>query len=163
MFVGQPIDRADGKLKVTGGAKYAAEFGMPGLVHAVLVQSTVPAAEIEGFDLAQAQAMPGVLAIITPDNALRLQIKQASPQTIIAPLLQDRSVLYNGQHIAIAVADTIERAMAAAAAVRVRYRQGEAITTMKSALGQAYPPKRFRNGERPPDGSRGDPDGAFAS
>lgn len=162
MVVGQPIDRADGKLKVTGGAKYAAEFGMPGLVHAVLVQSTVPAAEIEGFDLAQAQTMPGVLAIITPDNALRLQIRQASQQTIIAPLLQDRSVLYNGQHIAIAVADTIERAMAAAAAVRVRYRQGEAITTMESALGQAYPPKRFRNGERPPDSSRGDPDGAFA-
>jgi xanthine dehydrogenase YagR molybdenum-binding subunit len=163
MIVGQPIDRLDGRLKVTGGAKYAAEFAHPDLVHAVLVQSTVPAGEIEAFDMAEAKGMPGVLAIITSDNALRLQLKQASQQTITAPLLQDRSVLYNGQHVAIAVADTIERAMAAAAAVRLRYRQGEAITTMESALDQAYPPKRFRNGERPPDSKRGDPDAAFVN
>ena len=163
MIVGQPIDRLDGKLKVTGRAKYAAEFEVPGLVHGVLVQSTVAAGEIEAFDIATAQGMPGVLAIITPDNALRLQLKQGAPQTVKEPLLQDRNVLFNGQHVAIAVADTIERAMAAAAAVRVRYRQGEAITVMESALDQAYPPKHFRNGERSPDSKRGDPDAAFAN
>ena len=72
-MIGQPINRIDGPLKVTGAAKYAAEFRVPGLVHAVLVQSTVGAGSIAGFDLQEAEGSPGVLAIITPDNAARLE------------------------------------------------------------------------------------------
>src|ERR1700733_1878614 len=71
-MIGQPIDRLDGRLKVTGAAKYAAEFRVPGVVHAVLVQSTIAAGSIAGFDLKVAEGMPGVLAIITPDNASKL-------------------------------------------------------------------------------------------
>ena len=164
MITGQPIDRRDGRQKVMGAAQFAAEFAVPDLVHAVLVQSTVAAGQIAGFDLAAAQGMPGVLAIITPDNAVKLSTDGKATQAITAPTLQDTDVLYNGQHVAIAVADTLERAQAAAAAVRLRYREGEAQTTMTAdALDGAYLPKAFRNGQRKPDSSRGDPAGAFGS
>src|ERR1700726_3456841 len=82
---------------------------------------------------------------------------------IAKPLLQDRLVYYNGQHIAVVVADTLERAQHAAELVRVSYREAEAQTRMDDALGAAYPPKRFRNGQRPPDSRRGDPEAAFGA
>jgi xanthine dehydrogenase YagR molybdenum-binding subunit len=162
--IGQPIDRVDGHLKVTGRAKYAAEFVLPQHVaHAMLVQSTIGAGEIIGFDLDAAKAMPGVLAIITPENAAKLATKGGAQQTIRAPLLQDMRVLYSGQHVAVVVADGLDRAAAAAAAVHVRYRHEEPVTSMDAVLDQAYVPKSFRNGERPPDSKRGDPDSAFAT
>ncbi len=149
MITGQPIDRRDGRDKVTGAAKYAAEFAVPAAVHAVLVQSTVAAGQIAGFELDAAQGMPGVLAIITPDNAPKLATKGEAQQAITQPTLQDRDVVYNGQHVAIVVADTLERAQAAAAAVKLRYAEGEAQTTMAGALDQAYVPQNFRNGAAP--------------
>jgi xanthine dehydrogenase YagR molybdenum-binding subunit len=166
--VGQPIDRRDGRLKVTGHAPYAAEFEIDNVAYAVLVQSTIASGEITGFDLSDAQAVPGVLTIMTPDNAPRLpQAAAGQSETtgplVAKPLLQDKLVYYNGQHIALAVADTIERAQQAAALVRVQYREAEAQVRMQDALGSAYPPKRFRNGARPPDSRRGDPEAAFAA
>jgi xanthine dehydrogenase YagR molybdenum-binding subunit len=158
--IGKPFDRVDGRLKVTGVAKYAAEFTLPDLVHAVLVQSTIPAGAITGFDLKEAQDLPGVLAIITPDNAQKLD---SAKGPVHGPLLQNHEVLFNGQSIAVVVADTLERAQAAAARVRVTYRTDEAVTSMDTAIGQAYVPKAFRNGQRSPDSLRGDPDGGFAS
>src|SRR5437588_8744951 len=166
--VGQPIDRRDGRLKVTGRARYAAEFDIDNLAHAVLVQSTIASGEIIGFNLADAQAVPGVLTIMTPDKAPRWpkagsgQSETAGP-LVAKPLLQDRLVYYNGQHIALAVADTLERAQQAAALVRVEYREAEAQIRIEDALGAAYPPKHFRNGARPPDSRRGDPEAAFAT
>jgi len=161
MITGQPIDRRDGRQKVTGAARYAAEFQVPGVVHAVLVQSTIAAGSIDGFDLAEAQGMPGVLAIITPDNALKLSRNGGVRQAITAPLLQDNTIVHNGQHVAVVVADSLDRAMAAAAAVRVHTTETEAVTSMESALGQAYPPKNFRDGRRPADSRRGNPEAAF--
>src|SRR6185312_15087211 len=97
-------------LKVTGRARYAAEFELPDVTYAVLVQSTIGAGEITGFDLARAKAMPGVLAIITPENAPKLSIKEGPQQVVRAPLLQDMRVHYNGQHVGVVVADTLDRA-----------------------------------------------------
>src|SRR5437016_13004937 len=162
-IVGQPIDRRDGRLKVTGRARYTAEFDIDNLAHAVLVQSTIASGEIAGFDLAAAQAAPGVLTILTPDNAQRLAQSETNGPMIAKPLLQDRLVYYNGQHIAVVVADTLERAQQAAALVRVEYREAEAQIRMEDALGAAYLPKNFRNGARPPDSRRGDPEAAFAA
>ena len=162
-ITGQPIDRRDGRLKVMGRARYAAEFDIDNLAHAVLVQSTIANGEIAGFDLAAAQAAPGVLTILTPDNAPRLAQNETNGGMIAKPLLQDKLVYYNGQHIAVVVADTLERAQHAAELVRVSYREAEAQTRMEDALGAAYPPKRFRNGQRPPDSRRGDPEAGFAA
>ena len=162
-IIGQPIDRVDGRLKVTGRVKYAAEFAVQNVAHAVLVQSTIGAGAITDFDLSAAQSTPGVLAIITPQNAPKLAMKGSTPQTVHAPLLQNMDVLFNGQHVAAVVAGTLERANDAASRVRVRYRSSEPITSMDAVLDQTYVPKRFRNGKRPPDSMRGDPDLSFAS
>jgi xanthine dehydrogenase YagR molybdenum-binding subunit len=162
-MIGQPIDRLDGRLKVTGGARYAAEYRVPNVVHAVLVQSTIAAGSIAGFDLQDAKGMPGVLAIITPDNAGKLTHPTKVPQAVAGPLLQNNDILFNGQHVAVVVAETLEQAQAAAAAVHVSYKSGEATTSMDAVLGQAYAPKHFRNGQRSPDSNRGDPDGIFNS
>src|SRR5690349_11767599 len=165
--VGRPIDRRDGRLKVTGRARYAAEFDIDNLAYAVLVQSTIASGEIAGFDLSEAQAVPGVLTIITPGNAPRLpEVAPGQSETtgplVSKPLLQDKLVYYNGQHVALAVADTLERAQEAAALVRVEYQEAEAQVRMRDALGSAYPPQHFRNGARPPDSRRGDPEAAFS-
>jgi len=161
MSIGQPLDRVDGRLKVTGAAKYAAEFAPANLAHAVLVQSTIAAGSIDGIDIDGAQRMPGVLAILTPDNAERLKQQKAAQQTITAPLLQNREVLFQGQHVAVAIAETFECATAAAAAIRVRYRPARPVTTMLTATEKPYVPKDFRNGEAPPDTEMGDAAAAF--
>jgi xanthine dehydrogenase YagR molybdenum-binding subunit len=137
------------------------DFNVPSAVHAVLVQSTIPAGTITGFDLQEAEGMPGVLAIITPDNAGKLSHPEKVQQAVAGPLLQNKDILFNGQHVAVAVAETLEQAQAAASAVRVTYSRGEATTSMDAMLGQAYVPKHFRNGQRQPDSKRGDPEAAF--
>jgi xanthine dehydrogenase YagR molybdenum-binding subunit len=161
LITGLPIDRRDGRLKVTGRAKYAAEFDIDNVAHAVLVQSTITSGSIAGFDLAAAQALPGVLAILTPQNAPRLGGAEAGGPTIAFPLLQDNKVYYNGQHIAVVIADTLERAQYAASLVKVTYHEDEAAIRMDDSLDQAYVPKHFRNGARSPDSRRGDPEAAW--
>jgi xanthine dehydrogenase YagR molybdenum-binding subunit len=157
------VDRVDGHLKVTGAARYAAEFQVPCMVYAGLVQSTIAAGAIAAFDLDAARAMPGVLEIITPGNALKLSLQGGVGQTVKAPLLQDTIVHYNGQHITVVIADTLDRALDAAARVRVHYHMTEAATEMSAVMDRAYPPRQFRNGTRPPDSHRGDAGAAFAT
>jgi xanthine dehydrogenase YagR molybdenum-binding subunit len=70
--IGSPLTRVDGKQKVTGTAKYTAEFEIQQLAYAVMVTSTIPSGQIAGMDTAAAEQTPGVLAVITPRNALRL-------------------------------------------------------------------------------------------
>lgn len=162
-IIGAPIVRKDGLAKVTGRAHYAAEAQVPGVVHAVLVQSTIAAGTVLAVGTDAAQGMPGVLAILTPQNAPRLQPIAPQMQLVPGPALQDATVAFNGQNIAVVIADTLERAEAAAARVRVRYRQDEAITEMDDNLADAWTPKHFRGGTRAPDSRRGDADTAFAS
>ncbi len=163
MYVGEGIDRVDGPAKVTGGAKYAAEFDAAGFVHAVLVQSTIASGTLSALDTAAASAMPGVLGILTPADMPKLTLDKAAPQTVLYPLLQDMAVQYNGQHLAVVVADTLERATEAAVAVRATYAETDAVTTMTQGMDHATVPKKFRDGQRPPDSTRGKPDDAFAA
>ena len=71
-LIGQPLDRTDGVLKVTGQAQYAAEFPAGRLAHAVLVTSTVACGSIASIDSSRAQRLPGVLYVMTWQNAPRL-------------------------------------------------------------------------------------------
>ncbi len=160
-IIGAPIARVDGRAKVTGRARYAAEAAVPGAVHAVLVQSTIAAGVVLAVETAAAEGMPGVLAILTPQNAPRLADVRPQAQLVPNPTLQDATVAYNGQTIAVVVAETLQQAEAAAAHVRARYRADEAITEMGDDLADAYVPKNFRNGMRKPDSARGDADAAF--
>ena len=158
MITGQGIDRVDGALKVCGRAPFAAEFAVPGVVHAVLVTSTVASGRIIRMDVAAASALPGVIAILTPMNAPRLPQKGRAgvdpPAGRVLSLLQDDVVSYNNQPIAVAIADTLERAAQAARLVQVAYAPADAKLDFASAKANAFAPKNANR--EPTDHQRGD-------
>jgi CO/xanthine dehydrogenase Mo-binding subunit len=123
-LLGEPVDRVDGPRKVTGAARYPSDVTDPGLAHAALVQSTIAAGTIRGIDAGDAQAAPGVLAVITHQNAPALA---DAPMTALGPPpplpFKDNRVLHHGQHVAVVVAETSEQATAAARLVRIEYEQ----------------------------------------
>lgn len=123
--VGAPLDRVDGTLKVTGRARYAAEFSPAGVACAAIVTSTVARGRIAAIDTSAAERAPGVLHVLTHRNAPSLpQQGRAAvnpPAGRVLSLLQDDAVHYNGEPIAVVVADTFEHAVDAAAQVRATY------------------------------------------
>ncbi len=163
--IGEPLDRVDGRLKVTGTAPFTAERALARLCYARLLLSTIPAGTIGAFDLTEATRAPGVVAILTPDNAPRLpEAGRAGidpPAGRVLSLLQDRSVAYNGQPIGLVVADSLEEATDAASRVRVDYRAGPAVLDFAVQRGAAFAPKPTPQVK--PDYARGDVDAALAS
>jgi len=137
--IGKPLDRVDGRLKGTGKARYAAEARVENLAHGVLVCSTIARGKVKDIDASAAEKAPGVLAGISHRNADRISLPQAAragvDPEIGKPLLpfQDDDVRYNGQPIAVVVANTFERAMHAASLVRVTYREERATTEFAAA------------------------------
>ena len=121
METGKPLDRVDGRLKVTGSAPYAAEWVLPGLVHAALVQSSVGAGRITRIDDSLARAQKGVLTVLTFQNSPRLTLTFTDPSFFSQALLNGPEIQYNGQFIGVVIADTPERARYAADLVRVEY------------------------------------------
>ncbi|WP_257450021.1 xanthine dehydrogenase family protein molybdopterin-binding subunit [Archangium lipolyticum] len=160
--IGQPLDRVDGRLKVMGQAQYAAEFNPPNMVYAVIVQSTVPRGSVLRMQTAEAEKAPGVLSVLTPRNAPKLPGLDKFSAVPILPrltVMQDSEVLYNGQPIALVVADTLERATHAASLVRTSYVDKPAKLDMEAELGNAQPaPAQFGP---PPGHTRGDVEAAL--
>ena len=163
--IGRPIDRVDGRLKVTGAARYAAEFALPHLCHAAIVQSTVPSARIAQIDTREAERSPGVLFVMTHANAPSLPQKGRAafnpPAGRTLSLLQDDVVHYNGEPIALVVADTFERATAAASKVRVGYTPQAAMLDFDEAKRNAHVPTT--KGPVPPSVNWGDIDAGLAA
>ncbi|HEV7618102.1 MAG TPA: xanthine dehydrogenase family protein molybdopterin-binding subunit, partial [Burkholderiaceae bacterium] len=157
--IGQPLNRTDGRLKVTGAARYSAEHPLPRLAHAVLVQSTIPSGRIAGMDAGVASKMPGVLLVMTHQNAPRLPDKGRAaagspPAGRVLNLLQDEQVYYNNQPIAVVVADTLDHAQAAARRLRVSYKTEQAVLDFKQAKTATHKPEKAKN--ELADTSRGD-------
>ena len=126
-LVGAEADRVDGPAKVTGAARYPADFGLDNLAHAVLVQSTVAAGRICRMATAAAEAAPGVLTVITHQSAPRLARAPNGLGIGPPPPLQDDRVVHHGQHIAVVVAQTLEQAAAAARLVEADYEAAEPL------------------------------------
>ena len=127
-LVGPGVDRVDGRLKVIGAAHYPSDFSSPDMAHAALVRSTIPAGTIARLDTARAAAMPGVLAVITHENADRLH--KAKRNLVFPPPpppLQDAKISYHGQYVAMVVAETRQQAAAAARLVEVTYERDEPV------------------------------------
>jgi xanthine dehydrogenase YagR molybdenum-binding subunit len=161
-IISTAIDRVDGPLKTSGGAKYAAENSLPNQLYAVLVQSTVPAGRIYDIDTAAAERAEGVALVMTHLNAPKLDLSKGDDFAPIFPLLQDERVLFNAQHVAVVVADTFEQATYAARLVKLRYAPGPAVITMPDDPTEVIIPPKFRMGMRPADSQRGDPDAELA-
>lgn len=161
----QPAHRYDGVAKVTGKAKYAAEFTEPfakkDMLHAYIVQSTIASGSLLAIDQRVAERMPGVVAVMTPFNAPKLQVgKPQPPARRNLTVLQDAEVHYNGQPIALVVAHTLPQAMAAARLLGIKYNAQPPKLDFMGRLGEARLPKS--SGKEQPDTHRGDIDDALA-
>ncbi len=155
----QLTHRFEGIAKVTGKAKYAAEFSGPfsktDLAYAYIVQSTIPCGKVVSIDHIAADRAPGVLAILTPFNAPRLNPGPPQPPARRnLSLLQDTEVHYNGQPIALVVAKSLIEAQAAAATLRIQYVAKPGRVNFKEHLDDARWPKN--PGKEPAGNHRGD-------
>ena len=162
--VGRPLDRVDGRLKVTGKAQYAAEIPVANVTYAVIVTSALGRSHLATLDVKRAESTPGVLAVITSANAPRLPgaKTKADSNDRLLQLLQDDDVLYADQPIAVVVASTLESAQAGAGAIRASYASGAVSAQLRADAPDAYTPKRAGPaGEA--DSSRGDVAAALAN
>lgn len=162
--LGRRTPRIDGPRKVTGAADYAAEHFPAGLVHAVIVQSSIAAGRIRRIDAAAVEAMPGVLAVLTHANAPRLGAAKVFPQGGAAMSflpLQDDKIRFNGQHVAVVIADTFERATEASMQLRIEYDAEPAVATIGDPAAQ--PVDATAIGGQDSDAEWGDPDAALAA
>jgi xanthine dehydrogenase YagR molybdenum-binding subunit len=127
-IIGDPVDRITGPLKVTGAAPYPSDFSFPDVTHAVLVQSTIAAGIIRDIDAVQAEAAPGVAAVITHENAPALDEAPMHPFGPPPPFpLRDNRIVHYGQHVAVVVARTREQAFEAARLVQIDYEEASAV------------------------------------
>ncbi|MCX4703258.1 xanthine dehydrogenase family protein molybdopterin-binding subunit [Streptomyces sp. NBC_01373] len=135
--VGAPLSRVDGRLKVTGKAQYAADFDPDGVVHAVVVDSTVALGRITGIDARAAEAQPGVLTVISHLNAPTLEYRDNpggyNPPGRRLRAFQDDQILFHGQPVAVVVATTLEVAQHAADLVEVEYELRKPTTDMSGS------------------------------
>ncbi len=156
-WIGAPVDRVDGRLKVTGAAPYSGDVDLPRLAHAVLVLSTIANGRITTLDIATAERMPGVLAILTHMNAWKLpQGGRAGvnpPAGRVLTLLQDDVVHFNRQPIGVVVAETLDQAAAAARMVKVAYAAKPATLNFAEAKPNAHAPEKAN--QEPTDSERG--------
>ncbi|WP_202814283.1 xanthine dehydrogenase family protein molybdopterin-binding subunit [Aureimonas sp. AU4] len=148
-LIGAPVSRLDGPQKVRGAARFAAEVPAERLAYAALVYAAVPKGRITALDTAEAEKAPGVVLVMTHRNAPRLK-----PMPVFGsgqkanggnnlPILQDDSIHWNGQPIALVLAETQEEADHGAALIRVRYETEPALTAFEEAKGRGTEPGRF--------------------
>ncbi len=160
--VGSPHSRVDGRVKVTGAAKYAAEFNVSGLLHGYVVSGAVAKGRIRRIDTAAAEAVPGVVQVFTHENRPRTawfdykyRDEVAPPGSPFRPLYDDR-ILYSGQPVALVVAEDFGIARHAASLVRLEYAAEMHETDLHCAKRNAYVPPKKRTGIAPPPKPRGD-------
>lgn len=158
-IIGAAVPRIDGPLKTSGSARYSLDYDFPGLVHAVAVQSTIGKGRIRSLDASAAQKMPGVVAVLHHGNLQNVfrtfPHQQDGSMAESRPPFDDEKIYYWGQYIALVVAETLEQARAAAAAIRVEY--DAESPDVRTDLNADF------SGPRTPSWRRGDPDQALAS
>lgn len=167
-ILGPARNRVDGRLKVTGAAKYAVEFEVPKCAYGCPVESNIAKGKISAVDLTVAKSAPGALAILTHENAPKPKEPAAKKERNSGHgirneervPLSDGEVHYAGQYVAFVVAETIEQAQHAASLVKVTYAPEEPLLTMEAAEHKASKPKS--NHDENVQLKKGDADSAFA-
>ena len=163
--IGRPMSRVDGRAKVTGQARYAAEYNVPNLAYGHVVGSAIARGAVTSIHTAAALALPGVLHVFTHENVKGLPWFDRSYRDEVAPSgspfrpLYDERIHFSGQPIALVVAETFEVARHAAALIRVDYAHKMPQTDFETQWHSAYTPE-FRT---PLPKARGDAARAFAA
>src|SRR5437764_6743620 len=146
--IGQSLTRVDGRLKVTGSAKFAAEFARPKISYAVLIQSSIAKGGVSKIDLSAARNAPGVIAILTRENAPHFKpypddlTKKGAPGESRVPLEND-DVHWVGQHLGVIVGESLEQAQHAASLVRIEYEIAAPVLTIAQQEQNALHPETF--------------------
>ncbi|HYW64487.1 MAG TPA: xanthine dehydrogenase family protein molybdopterin-binding subunit [Bradyrhizobium sp.] len=145
-YIGTATSRVDGRAKVTGAAKYAGEFGAPDLAYGDLVTSTIAKGRIVSIDISEAMSVTGVIAILTHKNRPPMADDDASYKDDVAPErgspyrpLYDEKIRFNGQPVAIVLAEEWETAHFAATRVRVEYEEEAHVTDLDEQDGDTKP------------------------
>ena len=151
--IGAPQDRIDGRLKVTGHANYAADFAVPNPLHAHLVISTVGLGAITAIDDSAARAVPGVRAIYHHANPLPIEAADffgagGRAQQSWQPFERD-DVRFNGEMVAMVVAETLLGAREAAAALKFTYdvKEPAAVMSAEGVNVKQHPEKTIEAGD----------------
>jgi xanthine dehydrogenase YagR molybdenum-binding subunit len=144
-IIGKPQDRVDGKLKVTGRAMYAGDRQAQNLAFGYLLTSTVAKGSIQAMDTSVAERSPGVAAIYTPFNPLKLyhglEPSEGAMSGEILPPLQDQKILNYGQIIGLVVADSFEQARDAATLVKTRYDAQKPVASWEQGIEHSFTPE----------------------
>ena len=156
--IGAPLDRIDGPQKVRGAAPYAYEHSVEYPLYLYPLQSDIAKGRVASIDTSAAEALPGVVIVITHENAPQL----ADTSDMELAILQSEEVAFRGQYIGAVVAETIEVARHAANLVEVSYDEKPHETTLRPDSDDLYTPDQLNAGF-PTDTEEGDFDDAFAS
>jgi xanthine dehydrogenase YagR molybdenum-binding subunit len=146
--VGQPISRADGRLKVTGAAQYTADIPVKGAAHAAIVHSTIANGRTVSIDTGAAEDEPGVLAVFTHRNMPRMN-PTPRPWHHLHPHgqgylpLQDDKIHYAGQPVALVVAATRDEAAHAGTLIKVEYAAEPPVVFSRDSAKEAVDPPQF--------------------
>ena len=165
--VGLPLDRVDGRRKVTGKAPYAYEYAAYGAaLYGVIVSASIAKGRVATVDVRDAQSAPGVRLVLTKDNAPPQHpfgpVDLPDRFARAMPALNNEDVPYFGFPVAFVVADTFEQATAAAAMVRIHYAAAPGAYDLHAAQPTAINPGRV-GGADPADSAIGDFDSVFAN
>ncbi|RAU81872.1 xanthine dehydrogenase family protein molybdopterin-binding subunit [Pontibacter arcticus] len=163
--IGKPANRVDGYAKVTGQAKYAAEFNAPDLAYGFVVNSAIAKGKIKSIDTSKALALDGVLEVFTHENRpgyiwgdKNYQDEDSPPGSPFRPLYQNE-IQFSMQPIALVVADSFELARYAAMLLEVEYETAAFETDFEANIEKAYEPEEYKS--TPPPDPRGNPEKAF--
>jgi len=167
-LVGQPIDRVDGRLKVTGTATYSHEYYPDKVTYGVCVMSTIAKGRMKNLDTSVAERAPGIINILTYKNSMNLHFPSGGDpgagkygEKDLLPLQSDR-IFYGGQVIAVVIGETFEQAEHAASLVKVAYEKDQAVISLEKNLLLAYTPAQALGGGSP-NMKRGDAGAAMQS
>jgi xanthine dehydrogenase YagR molybdenum-binding subunit len=165
--LGKPASRVEGRAKVTGAAKYAAEYNVPGVAHGFVVSSTVAKGRIVCIHVADALAVDGVLDVFTHEHRPKLASSDekykdevAPPGSPFRPLYDDR-ILFSGQPVALVVAEEFETARFAASLVRVEYDRQEHVTDFEAERERSASSRGTKKNDAAPSKNRGNAARAF--
>ncbi|MBT1702887.1 xanthine dehydrogenase family protein molybdopterin-binding subunit [Chryseosolibacter indicus] len=159
-YIGRPVNRVDGVLKVTGKAQYAGEYNTSGLLHGIVICSPIPRGKITSVSTSDALKVKGVKKVFTHENVkglpwfdLSYKDMELLPGSPFRPFYSNE-ILFSQQPVALVVAESLELARYASTLVRIQYETAEFETSLERNLKKGFTPRRGKTGYEKPK-SRG--------